>query len=126
MDDATVKEPLDLIRLSLDERIYVKLRGERELRGKLHVGFPALPLPLSPSCSSFLPLSLALAAPPPLPKELLLRLAASCPATSLSASLGSSPTLQLRPQASILAPSLLSLPSPHEPLCRPLQSAEPL
>ena len=36
-DDATVKEPLDLIRLSLDERIYVKLRGDRELRGKLHV-----------------------------------------------------------------------------------------
>ena len=36
-EDATVKEPLDLIRLSLDERIYVKLRGERELRGKLHV-----------------------------------------------------------------------------------------
>mmetsp|Transcript_14487 Transcript_14487/g.31003 ORF Transcript_14487/g.31003 Transcript_14487/m.31003 type:complete len:99 (+) Transcript_14487:197-493(+) len=35
-EDTTVKEPLDLIRLSLDERIYVKLRGERELRGKLH------------------------------------------------------------------------------------------
>ncbi|KAF0919246.1 hypothetical protein E2562_029017 [Oryza meyeriana var. granulata] len=30
------KEPLDLIRLSLDERIYVKLRSDRELRGKLH------------------------------------------------------------------------------------------
>jgi U6 snRNA-associated Sm-like protein LSm3 len=36
-EEATVKEPLDLIRLSLDERIYVKLRGERELRGRLHV-----------------------------------------------------------------------------------------
>ena len=36
-EDATVKEPLDLIRLSLDERIYVKLRGDRELRGTLHV-----------------------------------------------------------------------------------------
>ena len=36
-EDVTVKEPLDLIRLSLDERIYVKLRGDRELRGKLHV-----------------------------------------------------------------------------------------
>eukprot|EP00884_Botryococcus_braunii_P004600 jgi/Botrbrau1/14140/Bobra.182_3s0081.1 len=35
-DEATVKEPLDLIRLSLDERIYVKLRGDRELRGRLH------------------------------------------------------------------------------------------
>merc|ERR1711879_820714 len=33
---STVEEPLDLIRLSLDDRIYVKLRGERELRGKLH------------------------------------------------------------------------------------------
>ena len=28
--------PLDLIKLSLDERIYVKLRNDRELRGKLH------------------------------------------------------------------------------------------
>lgn len=36
-EDATVKEPLDLIKLSLDERIYVKLRGDRELRGRLHV-----------------------------------------------------------------------------------------
>ena len=36
-EGATVKEPLDLIRLSLDEKIYVKLRGERELRGRLHV-----------------------------------------------------------------------------------------
>lgn len=33
----TVKEPIDLIRLSLDERIYVKMRNERELRGRLHV-----------------------------------------------------------------------------------------
>jgi len=32
-----VKEPLDLIKLSLEERIYVKMRNERELRGKLHV-----------------------------------------------------------------------------------------
>ncbi len=38
-DDAGVKEPLDLIRLALDERVYVKLRGERELRGRLHVSF---------------------------------------------------------------------------------------
>lgn len=34
---SSVDEPLDLIRLSLEERIYVKCRGERELRGKLHV-----------------------------------------------------------------------------------------
>ena len=33
-------EPLDLLRLSLDERIYVKMRGDRDLRGKLHVSFP--------------------------------------------------------------------------------------
>lgn len=32
----TVEEPLDLIRLSLDERIYVKLRNGRELKGRLH------------------------------------------------------------------------------------------
>ena len=28
--------PIDLVRLSLDERVYVKLRGGRELRGRLH------------------------------------------------------------------------------------------
>jgi len=33
----TVEEPLDLIRLSLDERIYVKMRNDRELRGRLNV-----------------------------------------------------------------------------------------
>ncbi|PVD25089.1 hypothetical protein C0Q70_15587 [Pomacea canaliculata] len=32
----TVEEPLDLIRLSLDERIYVKMRNDRELKGRLH------------------------------------------------------------------------------------------
>mmetsp|Transcript_5470 Transcript_5470/g.11998 ORF Transcript_5470/g.11998 Transcript_5470/m.11998 type:complete len:90 (-) Transcript_5470:332-601(-) len=31
-----MEEPLDLIRLSIDERVYVKCRGNRELRGKLH------------------------------------------------------------------------------------------
>jgi hypothetical protein len=34
-----MEEPLDLIRLSIDERVYVKCRGDRELRGKLHVRF---------------------------------------------------------------------------------------
>ena len=29
-------EPIDLVRLSLDERIHVKMRGDRDLRGKLH------------------------------------------------------------------------------------------
>ncbi len=37
MDSAAVNEPLGLLRLSLDERILVKLRGDRELHGKLHV-----------------------------------------------------------------------------------------
>ena len=32
-----IEEPLDLIRLALDELIYIKMKGERELRGKLHV-----------------------------------------------------------------------------------------
>ena len=31
-----VEEPLDLVRLSLDEKIYVKMRNDRELRGRLH------------------------------------------------------------------------------------------
>lgn len=43
---SSVEEPLDLIRLSLDERIYVKCRGERELRGKLHVSLHTNPYKL--------------------------------------------------------------------------------
>merc|ERR1711988_1835823 len=35
-DDSAVKEPLDLIRLSLDENVVVKMRGAREIRGRLH------------------------------------------------------------------------------------------
>mmetsp|Transcript_16811 Transcript_16811/g.25110 ORF Transcript_16811/g.25110 Transcript_16811/m.25110 type:complete len:90 (-) Transcript_16811:10-279(-) len=31
-----IKEPLDLIRLSLDEKVYVKMRTNRELTGTLH------------------------------------------------------------------------------------------
>lgn len=34
-----IEEPLDLIKLSLDEKILVKLKGNRELRGTLHVTF---------------------------------------------------------------------------------------
>lgn len=34
--ERSVEQPLDLVRLSLDERILVKLRGDRELRGTLH------------------------------------------------------------------------------------------
>lgn len=35
-----IQEPFDLIRLSLSERVFVKLRGDRELTGVLHVGHP--------------------------------------------------------------------------------------
>ncbi|OMJ07475.1 putative U6 snRNA-associated Sm-like protein LSm3 [Smittium culicis] len=31
-----IDEPLDLVKLCLDEKIYVKLRGNRELSGRLH------------------------------------------------------------------------------------------
>jgi U6 snRNA-associated Sm-like protein LSm3 len=34
---APVSEPLDLVRLCLDEIVFVKLRGDRELKGRLHV-----------------------------------------------------------------------------------------
>lgn len=42
----TVSEPLDLVRLSLDEIVFVKLRGDRELKGRLHVSplLRAIPL----------------------------------------------------------------------------------
>ncbi|KAK2792073.1 U4/U6-U5 snRNP complex subunit lsm3 [Onygenales sp. PD_12] len=33
---ASFSEPLDLVRLSLDEIVFVKLRGDRELKGRLH------------------------------------------------------------------------------------------
>jgi len=31
-----LKSPIDLLKLSLDERVLVKLRGDRELKGRLH------------------------------------------------------------------------------------------
>jgi len=34
--DQVIKQPLDLIRLALGEVIRVKMRGNRELRGRLH------------------------------------------------------------------------------------------
>jgi U6 snRNA-associated Sm-like protein LSm3 len=37
---APVSEPLDLVRLCLDEIVFVKLRGDRELKGRLHVRGP--------------------------------------------------------------------------------------
>ena len=42
-DSAPVSEPLDLVRLSLDEIVFVKLRGDRELKGRLHVREPDQP-----------------------------------------------------------------------------------
>ena len=39
---AQVSEPLDLVRLSLDEIVFVKLRGDRELKGRLHVSITSL------------------------------------------------------------------------------------
>lgn len=38
---AMAVEPFDLIKVSLSERVFVKLRGDRELRGILHVSPPA-------------------------------------------------------------------------------------
>ncbi|KAK9178554.1 hypothetical protein WN944_024699 [Citrus x changshan-huyou] len=35
-EESAEKEPLDLIRLGFDRRIYVKLPSDFELRGKLH------------------------------------------------------------------------------------------
>ena len=35
-----VAEPLDLVKLSLAEVVFVKLRGDRELKGRLHVWPP--------------------------------------------------------------------------------------
>lgn len=51
-DIGSVEEPLDLVRLSLDERVYVKLRGDRELRGKLNVGelFCLYLVPINVTC----------------------------------------------------------------------------
>lgn len=34
-------EPMDLVRLCLDEIVFVKLRGDRELKGRLHVSSPS-------------------------------------------------------------------------------------
>ncbi|KAJ7682625.1 like-Sm ribonucleoprotein [Mycena polygramma] len=36
MESSSIQEPFDLIRLSLSERVFVKLRGDRELTGILH------------------------------------------------------------------------------------------
>ncbi len=43
----TATEPLDLVKLCLDELVFVKLRGDRELKGRLHVClYEAIPLRL--------------------------------------------------------------------------------
>eukprot|EP01080_Neovahlkampfia_damariscottae_P008356 gene8356-181_t len=33
---STLQEPLDLIKLALDEKVVVKMKGNRELKGVLH------------------------------------------------------------------------------------------
>lgn len=40
-----MNEPLDLVRLSLNEIVFVKLRGDRELQGRLHVSGRAQRIP---------------------------------------------------------------------------------
>jgi U6 snRNA-associated Sm-like protein LSm3 len=35
--ESSAPQPLDLVKLLLDEQVFVKLRGRRELRGRLHV-----------------------------------------------------------------------------------------
>ena len=70
MASKTIERPLDMIRLSLDERVVVKLKGSRELRGKLFVraqGAPSLAPLLSPSPSEP---KLGPLAPPSLPPAL--------------------------------------------------------
>ena len=68
---AAVEEPLDLVKLSLDERVYVKMRNERELKGRLHVSklshlFLKLLYHVSIKCGSILDCVLILV---PLPKK---------------------------------------------------------
>ena len=47
-DAGSVSEPMDLVRLLLDEVVCVKLRGDRELKGRLHVSSSQIkPSPLS-------------------------------------------------------------------------------
>jgi hypothetical protein len=41
-DGSSTNEPFDLVRLCLDEIVFVKLRGDRELQGRLHVCFTPL------------------------------------------------------------------------------------
>lgn len=50
-EPANVSEPLDLVRLLLDEVVFVKLRGDRELKGRLHVRITHNSPPGAPSLS---------------------------------------------------------------------------
>ena len=36
MASDSIERPIDLVRLSLDEHVFVKCKGDRELKGKLH------------------------------------------------------------------------------------------
>ena len=48
-----IQEPFDLIRLSLSERVFVKLRGDRELTGILHVCFIHKLMSIEPRLTNF-------------------------------------------------------------------------
>ena len=50
-----IEEPFDLIRMSLDEKVYVKMKNGRELRGKLFAYDQHLNMVrISPSPTSFI------------------------------------------------------------------------
>lgn len=48
-EGSAVSEPLDLVRLLLDEVVCVKLRGDRELKGRLHVSKQKQPSTQTPN-----------------------------------------------------------------------------
>jgi len=104
MASKTIERPLDMIRLSLDERVVIKLKGSRELRGKLfvRVGFWA--------CGSVAALlRLAMPRPPlsPLPFPATL-----APAT---ARLASAPPTLARAQSFAPATARLAAPPTSSP-----------
>lgn len=37
MSKFTLEDPIDLIKLSIGEKVLIKLKGNRELKGQLHV-----------------------------------------------------------------------------------------
>ena len=39
LNTANVEEPLDLVKISMNEKVYVKCKGDREVTGTLIVSF---------------------------------------------------------------------------------------